>query len=285
VSEALKNSASAAPDIGFGPQFMSAGPSTGAGTSPRTSDLPPYAAELTQNVVYIFTGEATGTGFFIAPNLILTNDHVAGKANRVLVASKVLPLNVQAGKVLYRGRVGGSADALGIDAAIIEVEKYRHPTFLKFAQDAPAVTTFVAAGGFPGRSLGEDRGKDDFFKVILQGNLPTSEQLPHMTISTGNVQSYFQDKRSGRERMQQSAQTSHGSSGSPIVNACGEVVALLDSGSTQSIAEVVKQGYVEGTDFIWTYAAAEVLKFMKSVKLEPQIASERCTAGSGTTVH
>jgi hypothetical protein len=85
--------------------------------------------------------------------------------------------------------------------------------------------------------------------------------------------------------MQQSAQTSHGSSGSPIVNACGEVVALLDSGSTQSIAEVVKQGYVEGTDFIWTYAAAEVLKFMKSVKLEPQIASERCTAGSGTTVH
>jgi peptidoglycan hydrolase-like protein with peptidoglycan-binding domain/S1-C subfamily serine protease len=274
VSANLKN----APDSkgpSIGPQFSLAAVEPQK-SPPRDPDLPPYVPHLQDNVVYLFTGSAAGTGFFIAPNLILTNDHVVGKATRVLVASKALPLNVQRGKVLYRGRTGGASDKLGIDAAIVEVEGYRHPTFLKFASDKPAVTSFIAVGGFPGLSLAKDRGNEDFFKVISQGDLPTAEQLPHLTISSGNVQSYFPDKVSGRERMQHSAATAKGSSGSPIVNSCGEIVALLDSGSVQSLGEVVDRGYVEGTTFIWTYTAAEVMKFLRSVKVEVQSASDRC---------
>ena len=276
----------------FGPKFSlmpdasADQPAAASAEREHAPGTPKYVSALEDSTVFIFTGEGSGTGFFIAPNLILTNDHVVRGYDRVLIASKALPLKVQRGKVLYRGKTTGRTDDRGLDAAIIEVPGYQHPTALTFAAEAPPIGNFVAEGGFPGLSMKSDRGYQDFLTVFTQGGLPSAEQLPHMTVSTGVVQSYFVDAETGRERMQQSAQSAKGNSGSAIVNACGQVVALLDSGSVQSVKEINQQGYVEGSVYIWTFTAKEVTKFLNAIGVSYQTASEPCVASAADgTVH
>jgi S1-C subfamily serine protease len=292
VSDQLKLSMQTIPAglIGpnFGPKFTVTPQAAGQQGQPdadrRSSGAAKYVAVLEDNAVFVFTGESHGTGFFIAPNLILTNDHVVRGYDKVLIVSKMLPLRAQRGKVLYRGKTSGRADDTGLDAAVIEIEGYQHPTALKFAPETPAVGSFVAEGGFPGNALKADRGFQTFLTVFKQGGLPSAEQLPHMTVSTGAVQSYFVDNKTGRERMQQSAQSGHGNSGSPIVNACGQVVALLDSGSALNV-EQVKQGDIDAV-YAWTFTAAEVTKFLKAVGVKYQTDDEPCRPSDASgTVH
>ncbi|MEO0511533.1 MAG: trypsin-like peptidase domain-containing protein [Planctomycetota bacterium] len=87
--------------------------------------------------------EATGTGFVISGNRILTNAHVVDYARRILVQPYQSSDELEARVV---------AIARGIDLAVIELEDdsffESHPP-LSFAADLPRVGTTVNAYGYP----------------------------------------------------------------------------------------------------------------------------------------
>lgn len=229
--------------------------------------------KLRENVVLIYDGNGgMGTGFFISPNLILTNTHVVADTNKVVVVNKTT--RVQGAMVKYRGM---TANSVGIDAALVEVVNYRHPTFMSFASDVKEGED-IAIGGYPYRALNVDRGFKQFIELIDRNQLPTASQIPNTKYAFGVVQSVFVDNKTGLENIQEGVETTGGNSGSPLVNECGEVVALHYSGSMAEVKVSGREAFVDASKFNYAISFREVVKFLRDAGVTYQIAGQPCQA-------
>lgn len=232
----------------------------------------------------------TGTGFFIAPGRILTNAHVAAMQSETWDKYKAegffLILNNHAG--LREARVLTIANrdtSMNIDAAILEPVGYSSPDYLSFAADVQ-VGEWIAIGGFPGKATDVDAAMTDLVEFIERRHTPPlpEKSIPTLRVDDGILSNKYVNRESRALTLQYSMETTGGNSGSPIVNACGQVVGLHYSG-TREIAKVQKSNSgdyyvaVDAAKYNSAVSSKELRYFFDRIGLKVRFSDDPCQVG------
>lgn len=179
-------------------------------------DVHELAAQLDRSVVLIFGRQSMGTGFFISPDLIVTNRHVvdAQAGNSLWVTNRVMKSVVKAKLVTS----SPSSNVMQADFAVLRLETPALGTVaLTIAKDPSRLSPVVAAG-YPGAVVQTDAG----LKSLLKGYAATA---PETVLTIGEV-SVVQPQANGIKLVIHTAEISPGNSGGPLVDRCGRVVGV-----------------------------------------------------------
>ena len=200
---------------------------------------------LTQAVVLIVApqsgsdgGVATGTGFFVAPDLIATNRHVIEDADpgQLVVTSRKLArmTRVQLVAQTENSEIGSP------DIALLRVEPVPGIQPLAFSTTVAPLDQVIAAG-FPGLLM----QSDEAFARLRQGD---ASAVPEVILTDGRVNA-IQSSAAGMKIMPHSAAVSGGNSGGPLVDACGRVVGI-NTFITANRQQVVHANYAQKADAV-----------------------------------
>ncbi|MCA0305651.1 MAG: serine protease [Proteobacteria bacterium] len=181
-------------------------------------DPPGLARALEQaTVLVVSAGGDSGSGFFIAPDLVVTNHHVVGGAapgSEALVLSKHLKTGY-IGTVVATSPPGQAPQA---DFAVIRVAvPPGSVTPLPVAAE-PAALGEVVAAGYPAIALQQDRN----LRRLAAGDLKAA---PEVVLTRGTV-SAVQNRERNTPMVLHSADISAGNSGGPLIDACGRAVGI-----------------------------------------------------------
>lgn len=157
----------------------------------------------------------TGTGFFITPNLLVTNRHVVENSSgkRLFLTSKALG-SLRRATVL---RATASSTPGSPDFALLRLDEGTASGTLDMAQEVGKLANVVAAG-YPGVVLQGDSN----FQRLLKGDLSSA---PDLNMTQGAVQS-LQSGAGGTPLIVHTASIAKGNSGGPLVDGCGRVVGI-----------------------------------------------------------
>jgi S1-C subfamily serine protease len=157
----------------------------------------------------------TGTGFFITPNLLVTNRHVVENSSgkRLFLTSKALG-SLRRATVLQatQSSVPGSPDF-----ALLRMDEGTSAGTLDMAPEVTKLASVVAAG-YPGVVLQGDSS----FQKLLRGDVSAA---PDLNMTQGAVQS-LQAGENGTPLVVHTASIAKGNSGGPLVDGCGRVVGI-----------------------------------------------------------
>lgn len=192
-----------------------------AGAAGTAAVLPDHALaqhlELVTAMVMVMHERSlgTGTGFFIAPNLLVTNRHVVEKAGsgRIFLVSKALG-SVRKATVLSTTQ---SSEPGSPDFALLRMEEGTAPGVLDMTEGVSKLAAVVAAG-FPAVVVQGDAN----FQRLLGGDVSAA---PDLNLTQGAVQS-LQSGASGTPLIVHTASIAQGNSGGPLVDACGRLVGV-----------------------------------------------------------
>ncbi|MDR2696667.1 MAG: serine protease [Deltaproteobacteria bacterium] len=185
----------------------------------HTAPLPPareirtIADLMEQATVMVLSrssrGTGMGSGFFIAPDLVFTNAHVAMEPS-----AQVFVCNKATGSLLP-GRVAAFNASGGRDYALIRLDAQPNvrPLALK---DQVRRTDRISAWGFPGAVT----GGDPKFLALLRGD---SNAAPEVVFTEGSVSVVLERKP---PLIVHSAVISQGNSGGPLVDEHGAVLGI-----------------------------------------------------------
>ncbi|SBV91457.1 Trypsin-like serine proteases, typically periplasmic, contain C-terminal PDZ domain [uncultured Alphaproteobacteria bacterium] len=213
-------------------------------------------ARLKQAVVLVLTPEASGSGFFVTPDTLITNAHVIEGANGKIAligpgvggAEMAQVVAVEAGKGGLQAR----------DYAILRVTGAKAKATLPIAAQATELEPVIAAG-FPGLLL----DNDIHFQRLLRGT-PTG--LPDLILSQGSIMA-VQNRGSSLPTIAHSAAISAGNSGGPLVDSCGRVVGI-NTFIRVSVDQASHAGYA--------IAAEDVLRFLAERGVRPTVSAAPC---------
>jgi S1-C subfamily serine protease len=186
------------------------------GTPGRQEDLDGLAAQLDSSVVLIVGKHSLGSGFFISPDLIVTNRHVvdAEAGSSLWVTNRVMKKIVEAKLVIK----SPSSNIMQADFAVLRLTTpVPATTALTIVKDPVRLSSVVAAG-YPGVVVRTDAS----LKNLLNGN---SGQAPETVLTIGEV-SVVQPQENGIKLVIHTAEISPGNSGGPLVDQCGRVVGV-----------------------------------------------------------
>lgn len=240
------------------------------------------AERLRESAVFIYVpgneGVSTGSGFFISPTHVLTNTHVVEGADQVVIANRTI--GVRSAKVVSRGM---TSNRVGVDTAVLSVDGWTNATALPFAA-AVQEGDSIAIAGYPGKAaVGIDKAYMNFMQLIRENRIPTRDNIPNVKFDFGFVQSLFTNSRSGLENAQIGIMLAPGSSGSPVVNRCGEVVAQAYS-VTNTRLDIARSGnsFVatgEAMTFSFALALRELTRFLSSTNASITVSKAACGQG------
>ena len=234
------------------------------GQQPFTGNL---AQLLDQATVLIVAPSASrpgslevGSGFFIAADTIMTNDHVIQNADpkKVFVFSTALGKSVQA-SVTARS---GSPQIGGPDYAVLAVPPQMNIQPLALTTSVTQLEPVVAAG-FPGAEEEMDRS----FELLLNGAAST---VPPVILTDGRI-SAIQTSDVGYKILPHTAQISKGNSGGPLVDQCGRVVGI-------DTFESVQQD--EAVHLNYALEASDAAAFLKSKHINVTVVNGACTGAA-----
>ena len=232
-------------------QMPRLGPDRAAAVPPGAVVPPPGAQAfqgsladlLTQAVVLIIApaagpdgGVSTGTGFFVAPDLIVTNRHVIEGANpaEIVVTSRKLARTTPARIVAQ----SPNSEIGSLDVALLRVEAAPGIQPLSFSPTVAPLDQVIAAG-FPGLLL----EADEAFDRLRHGD---TAAVPEVILTDGRVNA-IQSAASGLKIIPHSAAVSGGNSGGPLTDACGRVVGV-NTFITANRQQVVHANYAQKAD-------------------------------------
>ena len=189
-------------------------PTTGKATHLGETALAQHLENATAMVVVpLDKGVGVGTGFFIAPNLLVTNRHVVEDRQQVYLASNALK-TVRRATVL---RTTSSADIGSPDFALVRLDEGTAPGMLDATPDIAKLESVVAAG-FPTVVT----RSDERFQRLMGGDVSAA---PDLSLTQGAVQS-LQTGSGGMPVIVHTAAIAKGNSGGPLVDACGRLVGV-----------------------------------------------------------
>lgn len=166
-------------------------------------------------VLVVSAGGDSGSGFFVAPNYVVTNHHVVARAapgTEALVLSKHL-------KTGYIGTVVATSQPGQADFAVIKVDDVPAGSVRPLPVAAePAALSDVVAAGYPSIAIAQDRN----LRRLMAGDLKAA---PEVVLTKGTV-SAIQNKERNTPMVLHSADISAGNSGGPLIDSCGRVVGI-----------------------------------------------------------
>lgn len=198
---------------------------------PANGDVPLTRAALVRHaeygIVLVLTDDASGSGFFIAPDLIVTNRHVVEEQQdgEVAITSKALG-HVIPGQVIATTAKGQPGSP---DFALIRVPPQQAATPFALSPLIGKLESIVV-GGYPGMVLAHDEG----FKRLLINHDVTA--APDLNLNDGTV-SAIEPSAQGVIQIVHSATVLKGNSGGPLIDRCARVVGIntfISVDSTQS---------------------------------------------------
>lgn len=157
-------------------------------------------ADAVDETVYLQGKEATGTGFWVKPNLIVTNNHVVNYNE---------DLKALDGEVVWHNVKVIATDTVR-DLALLEVEGNPGKP-MEWRTEPVSLMQEVYAIGFPNQM--------------------------NPTVTKGIVSSYVQDQFDDRYYIQTDTAINPGNSGGPLIDSCGKVMGVNTStlNDTQNI--------------------------------------------------
>jgi len=169
-------------------------------------------------VLVVSAGGDSGSGFFVAPNYVVTNHHVVGRAapgSEALILSKHLKTGY-IGTVVATSQTGQGTEA---DYAVIKVDDVPAGSVrpLPLAAEPTALGDVIAAG-YPSIAIAQDRN----LRRLVAGDLKAA---PEVVLTKGTV-SAVQNKERNTPMVLHSADISAGNSGGPLIDSCGRVVGI-----------------------------------------------------------
>jgi len=181
----------------------------------RAADLAPL---LESTTALVLSQRGTGTAFFVAPGILITNRHVivgAWQGDKVVVTSRKMG-KAQVGQVI--AAVGGGNPG-GSDFAVIRLVDGVPPStgVLPLAPE-PAALKEVVAAGYPGAVVQNDRN----FDALARGDFGAA---PAVVLTRGEI-SAVQNRDRGLPSVAHTAAISSGNSGGPLVDMCGRAVGI-----------------------------------------------------------
>lgn len=210
---------------------------------------------LRQAVVLVLTPEASGSGFFVTPDTLVTNAHVIEGANGKIA---LIGPGVGGSRMAQVAAVETGTGLQARDYAILRLTDAQAKATLPLATQATELEPVIAAG-FPGLLL----DNDIHFQRLLRGN-PTG--FPDLILSQGSIMA-VQNRTSNLPTIAHSAAISAGNSGGPLVDSCGRVVGI-NTFIRVSTEQASHAGYA--------IAADDVLRFLAEQGVKPTVAASPC---------
>jgi S1-C subfamily serine protease len=220
-----------------------------------TASLLAHIDSRTAMVLAVGEGLSTGTGFFVGPDLLVTNFHVIGEAapDKIFVTSKTMG-GLKRAAVL---KSLGPMEEAGADFALLRVEGVNQPAYEIRSNNASLRLQAVIAAGYPGDVLGLDRE----FEALRKGDVTA---VPELTVTDGTVNA--EQTLSERTRtVVHSAPMSTGNSGGPLIDMCGRVVG---------VNTFVMRGPMRNLNF--ALAAPDLLSFLAGTPAQPSLSEGPC---------
>jgi len=213
-------------------------------------------AHLQQTVVLVVAGSDTGSGFFVTPDTVVTNNHVVQNAGNqdILLVGPALG-GIHKARLIARTGDGGQN---GRDYAILRVTDAKSKQVLPLATEVTALDSVVAAG-FPGLLLDNDLN----FRAMLRGDL---NAMPDLALSQGAIMA-VQNQGRGLTTLAHTAPISGGNSGGPLVDACGRVVGI-----NTFINVAVEQASSAG----FALASSDLIAYLRDKGVSPTLSAARC---------
>lgn len=200
-------------------------------------------------------GLSSGTGFFVGPDLLVTNFHViaAPGVNAIYVTNKALG-TIQQAQVL---KSMGPFETTGGDFALLRVAGANQPAFTVLEADETLRLQSVIAAGYPGDLLQSDAQ----FQQLRTGDRTA---VPELAVTDGTVSA--QQTLNGRARVVvHSAPISQGNSGGPLIDMCGRLVG---------VNTFVKKGALRNLNF--ALSGADLSRFLANTDALPQVVTRVC---------
>ena len=224
----------------------------------NTATLLELIESRTALVLVVGPKPATGSGFFVGPDLFVTNDHVVADAKgggSIFVVNKRLG-RVWEAKVL--ARLGPLPEAGG-DYALLRVPGATSPFFtLRDSTETMRLQNVIAAG-YPGVILETDVN----FARLREGDLAA---IPDLTVTDGIV-NVEQTLGPTTRAIIHTARISGGNSGGPLVDGCGRVVGV----NTFVRSEERTQRFLN-----FSLASTDLLRFLDKADVRSVRASGPC---------
>ncbi len=159
-----------------------------------------------------------GSGFFVAGDLVMTNEHVVSGGGEIVVLNRSLGSPHRAELVVLDGPV----ETTGRDFALLRVAGVSQPFFAFGEAGGSLRLQSVIAAGYPGLIVGSDAA----FMALMEGD---GGAIPGVALTEGIV--------SAEQALQvapgvvadvfiHTADISGGNSGGPLVDRCGRVVGI-----------------------------------------------------------
>lgn len=220
-----------------------------------TATLLAHVEERTAIVLAQGAEVATGTGFFVGPDLLVTNFHVIENADPqgIFVTNKALGTVHQA-QVL---KTLGPMERTGGDFALLRVPGVNQPAFGVLQSAETLRLQPVIAAGYPGDLLRTDAQ----FRQLQQGN---ADAVPELAVTDGTV-STEQEMSPQTSVVVHSAPISNGNSGGPLIDMCGRLVG---------VNTFVVQGPLRNLNF--ALSAGDLMRFLSGTDALPQVISQTC---------
>jgi S1-C subfamily serine protease len=155
---------------------------------------------------------------------VLTNTHVAEAF--ATYDGKWLIINEKIG--VRSARIVSMAKhhtPINIDAAVMQVDDFKNDTWLTFNTKS-ALDDQIFIAGYPGDATLLDQRYAILTNALQSGRLPDTSRLPTAVVNEGRINNFIEDSSSKAVDLQYTMVTGPGNSGSPIVNACGQIVGL-----------------------------------------------------------
>jgi len=217
-------------------------PAANTAPLPPARDIRDIADLMEQATVMVLAqgskGTGMGSGFFIAPDLVFTNAHVAMDPN-----SHVFVCNKATGSLLP-GKVAAFNASGGRDYALIRLEVKPNVRPLAFKEQVRR-TDRISAWGFPGAVT----SGDPKFAALLRGDLKAA---PEVVFTEGSVSVVLERTP---PLIVHSAVISQGNSGGPLVDEHGAVLGI------NTLIRLDDESYRQSS---MALTAADMIAFLKA---------------------
>lgn len=194
----------------------------------QSTDLLSYIEARTAMVLVAYdNGVGSGSGFFITPNLFVTNAHVVhgkaideksqdlGDVTGIWVKSRALAKGLPA-EILD---ATAQSEKFGRDFALLRVAGADAPYFTIWNSTNSIKLKNVTAAGFPSAYLAIDQSRSSMYD-------PRSSDMPDMVMTQGTINAQQKVGSGGTLALVHSADISSGNSGGPLIDQCGRVVGV-----------------------------------------------------------